>query len=682
MFDWKSFATGFLNETGRQMELDRLENVKYKDELRDDYKDAKKAFQDRKALVGQAQSQVGRLKKLGATDQQIKAAAATGAKGVFQLADALAAQQEKLNTDRPLTTQEIDVFITGASEFEAGDVAEFIERSYNFSTDPPDATAGQDPRSGIQKLFGVNLREATDASYGGSASAFGPSKMDLIDMSREAAYRSLATDPSSVFLTIDEAQRDPYDSVAVYQDFIDEFEFTIVQLKNSNAYLNASIDKDPNIKEKMLADAKRNVGRRYAEKFGDEFIVDAPDYLGIFTEAEVAAAKERLEAKKVGKKINVDSSVPQREIKEKLTNMVAADQGSSLISDPDEDGDTIELSFGIDGKPIGAYSVKKDKTKVPVSFGEDENFDDFIKLAVKQGIFTQKDLDSMEVMGAASFSDASLGKTSVALGEAPEVEAPEVEAPEVDKTETPKPEGKPTPFQILAPKIKKFFGGLPAFKQKRLRRELKERLELSEARAESFDPSAEEPLVKRPKASIIPAAEASKRPDEDVTQDATKVEIERIMDFLEEKEEMDASLLSTDTEGLFKFLDALKEEDLPEDLANDIQDYINKSEAEEQSDDVGDPLVAPGIRTALEEPTADSVNVPDVKTEDMEIEDYLSKGGEDALRFFFDDYAVKEGYYSDKTRLITEWKRYAAKNSIARPVIKMIAEQVQREMRG
>jgi len=92
--------------------------------------------------------------------------------------------------------------------------------------------------------------------------------------------------------------------------------------------------------------------------------------------------------------------------------------------------------------------------------------------------------------------------------------------------------------------------------------------------------------------------------------------------------------------------------------------------------------VAPGIRTALEEPTADSVNVPDVKTEDMEIEDYLSKGGEDALRFFFDDYAVKEGYYSDKTRLITEWKRYAAKNSIARPVIKMIAEQVQREMRG
>ena len=71
MFDWKSFATGFLNETGRQMELDRLENVKYKDELRDDYKVAKKAFQDRKALVGQAQSQVGRLRKLGANEKTI-----------------------------------------------------------------------------------------------------------------------------------------------------------------------------------------------------------------------------------------------------------------------------------------------------------------------------------------------------------------------------------------------------------------------------------------------------------------------------------------------------------------------------------------------------------------------------------------------------------------------------------
>lgn len=665
MFDWKSFATGFLNETGRQMELDRLENEKYKDELRDDYKVAIKAFQDRKSLVGQAQSQVGRLKKLGATDQQIKAAAATGAKGVFELADALAAQQEKLNVDRPLTPQEIDVFITGASEFEAGDVAEFIERSYNFSTAPPDATAGQDPRSGIQKLFGVNLREATDASYGGSASAFGPSKMDLIDMSREAAYRSLATDPSSVFLTIDEAQRDPYDATASNLDYLDEFDDLERRLeKDGSPYMGLRAEGKLEEAAELKANLVSSLKKRYERRFGDEWIVDAP--YDTYTKAEIDAAEKRLAAKPNGSS-TIPSSKPEAQIKEKLTNMVATDQGSSLISAPDEDGDTIELSFGIDGKPIGAYSVKKDKTKVPVSFGEDENFDDFIKLAVKQGIFTQKDLDSMEVR---------LGQTPVALGEAPEVEAPKVEAP---KVEAPKKVIKrETPFR----KIKKFFGGLPAFKQQRLKNELEEKLELSETRADSFDPSAEEPLVKRPKASIIPAAEASERPDEDFTQDATKVEIERIMDFLETEEDIDASLLSTDTEGMFKFLDALKEEDLPEDLANDIQDYLNKVEAEEQSDDVGDPLIAPGIEESLQEPTADSVNVPDVKAVDMEIEDYLSKGGEDALRFFFDDYAVKKGYYSDKTRLITEWKRYATKNNIARPVIKMIVEQIQREMRG
>jgi hypothetical protein len=671
MFDWKSFATGFLNETGRQMELDRLENVKYKDELRDDYKVAKKAFQDRKALVGQAQSQVGRLKKLGANDQQIKAAAATGAKGVFQLADALAAQQEKLNVKRQLTPQEIDVFITGASEFEAGDVAEFIERSYNFSTAAPDANAGQDPRSGIQKLFGINLREATDAAYGSSASAFGPSKMDLIDMSREAAYKSLATDPSSVFLTIDEAQRDPYNSTAVYSDFIDEYEFAVDNIKDSKAYTGAFQDTD--LQEKMVADAVKNVARRYAREHGDEWIVDSPSYLKLYTDDEVEAARERLEAKQSGRTVSTKSSAPERKIKEVLTSSVANDQGSSIISAPDEEGDTIELSFGIDGKPIGAYSVKKDKTKVPVSFGEDENFDDFLKLAVKQGIFTQKDLDSMEVMGAASFSDASLGKTGTALGEAPEVE----------KIEEPKPRGagKPTPFQRLAPKIKKWFSGLPAFKQRRLRKEAQEKLELSEARADSFDPTAEAPLVNRRKVSIIPAAEASERPDEDFTQDATKVEIERIMDFLEGEEEMDASLLSNDTAGLFKFLEALEQEDLPEDLTNDIQDYLKKVEAEEQGDDVGDPLIAPGIRVALEEPTADSVDVPDVKTEDMEIEDYLDKGGEDAIKYFFDVYAKKKGYYSDKTRLIKEWERYAAKSSIVKPVIKIVADKLRREVR-
>ena len=668
MFDWKSFATGFLNETGRQMELDRLENVKYKDELRDDYKDAKKSFQDRKALVGQAQSQVGRLKKLGANDQQIKAAAATGAKGVFQLADALAAQQEKLNTDRPLTSQEIDVFITGASEFEAGDVAEFIERSYNFSTAAPDATAGQDPRSGIQKLFGINLREATDASYGGSASAFGPSKMDLIDMSREAAYRSLATDPSSVFLTIDEAQRDPYDATASNLDYLDEFDDLERRLEKSGSTYAGLLAQGKNEEAAELkANLVGTLNKRYERQFGDEWIVDSP--YGTYTKAEIDAAEKRLAAKPSGSS-TIPSSRPEAKIKEVLTSSVANDQGSSIISAPDEEGDTIELSFGIDGKPIGAYSVKKDKTKVPVSFGEDENFDDFLKLAVKQGIFTQKDLDSMEVR---------LGQTPVALGE-----APEVEAPEVDKIEEPKPrgEGKPTPFQRLAPKIKKWFSGLPAFKQRRLRKEAEERLELSEARADSFDPTAEEPLVKRPKASIIPAAEASERPDEDFTQDATKVEIERIMDFLEGEEEMDASLLSNDTAGLFKFLEALEQEDLPEDLTNDIQDYLKKVEAEEQGDDVGDPLIAPGIRVALEEPTADSVDVPDVKTEDMEIEDYLDKGGEDAIKYFFDEYAKEEGFLSDSTRLIKEWKRYAAKNSIPKPAITMIANQLQRGMRG
>tara|TARA_R110002020_G_scaffold464512_1_gene685282 strand:- start:267 stop:1787 length:1521 start_codon:yes stop_codon:yes gene_type:complete len=505
--------------------------------------------------------------------------------------------------------------------------------------------------------------------------------MDLIDMSREAAYRSLATDPSSVFLTIDEAQRDPYDATASNLDYLDEFDDLERRLeKRGSTYASLLTQGKDEEAAELKANLVDSLNKRYERRFGDEWIVDAP--YNTYTKAEIEAAEKRLAAKPNGSS-TIPSSKPEAKIKEKLTNMVATDQGSSLISAPleDKDGDTISLSFGMDGKPIRASRIGKDKTVTPFTMPEGKTIDDFVNQLVDAGVFTQSDIERMASESrAGSFDPSASGEVETfdALGE-----APEVEAPEVDKTETPKPEGKgkPTPFQILVPKIKKFFGGLPAFKQKRLRRELKERLELSEARAESFDPSAEEPLVKRPKASVIPAAEASQRPDEDVTQDATKVEIERIMDFLEEKEEMDASLLSTDTEGLFKFLDALKEEDLPEDLANDIQDYINKSEAEEQSDDVGDPLVAPGIRTALEEPTADSVNVPDVKTEDMEMEDYLSKGGEDALRFFFDDYAVKEGYYSDKTRLITEWKRYAAKNSIARPVIKMIVEQIQREMR-
>ena len=169
------------------------------------------------------------------------------------------------------------------------------------------------------------------------------------------------------------------------------------------------------------------------------------------------------------------------------------------------------------------------------------------------------------------------------------------------------------------------------------------------------------------------------------------------MDFLEGEEEIDDSLSSTDMEGLFKFLKILQQEDLPEDLTNDIQDYLNKVEAEEQGDDVGaplmapgirdalqepgDPLMAPGIRAALQEPSDDSFEVPVVTREEMTIEDYLDKGGEDAIKYFFDVYAKEEGFFSNKTRLIKEWKRYAAKSSIIKPVIKMVVDKIQREVR-
>ena len=715
-FDWKSFATGFLNETSRQMENDRLENVKYKDELRDDYKIAKKSFADRKSIVGQAMNQVGRLRKLGASDQQIKAAASTGANGVGELATALARQKAELKLNRSLTHQEIDVFVSGSDLFEAGDVAEFIERTYNFSTEAPTPGEYADNRSAIQKMLGINLREGTDAAYGSTPSAFGPSKMDLIEMSRESAYRSLAKDQSSVFLTLDEAQRTPYDASASNLNYLDELSDLKTRLDRADSEYSKLKVTDDVAAEKMYKAEVQLLIDRYHDKGGDEWVVYAP--LGTYTTEERQAAKDRINANPNGSSL-ITGSDDESVLRDALTDVVSDSQGTTLTSetspDPNYSGSKLSIVFGLDGEPLGVYSTDKNGTVTPVhdidTDGNRVPLDVHIEKLIALGVFTRS---SIEAVYGAELSDANMRNQVEAALEntktAPLEDPYEETSTVVDSLNQAQdnfdpmqawkdrnPDAKPAQTVLKEQQtgidtqtessIKKMVDMLKSLFPGDQRQITKP----SETDAPETDGQVS--LMPKPGFSLVSPAYAAERPDAEFEALDMRDTINVLMEELKAE---DIISKDADIAELVNILDtAFAQEDLDDEMRSQVGAVLQSIKDEQE--DVGSPLMAPGIRKAFQEPEttpliadgvreamsdpiAQNVSVPDVTTEELTIDDFMDETRTAQVEYFF-KYASERGIFEKgKSEVLAEWQNYGAKNRLPKPLIKMIAAHLIREV--
>ena len=172
-FDWKSFSAAFLADQAKGMEERRLENVAYKDELDEEYKSGLQEHSKRKQVVGMVMNQVKRLKNLGASPAQIKAAESAGPSAIFELATALAKQSKTLG-NKQLSHAEIDTFISGADLFEDDQtkIDEFIERSRGMATAGLEGTE-KDDRSFLKRALGYDMKSGTRAKYDERASAVG-----------------------------------------------------------------------------------------------------------------------------------------------------------------------------------------------------------------------------------------------------------------------------------------------------------------------------------------------------------------------------------------------------------------------------------------------------------------------------------------------------------------------------
>ena len=267
-FNWKAFATGFLSDQAEQMEKRRLLNEKYKEQMEEEYRVARNTYSKRKAVVGQTMNEVAKLRSVGASDQHIKAAVASGPEAVFKLSTALGKASGKMGGTK-LSHAQVDAYISGADLFEEHDasVREFVESSYGLGRTQEDDVQYEQPNL-FERAFGVKLKEGTRARLDQQKAYDGLSKMDVIELSRQEAYQSLM--PGS-FLTLDSAVL--YDPFEVNKSFSSFVKSEIKAVQDTQAYrAETDIDK----KREMTEAAAYDAALMYQGRYGDQFVENLP----------------------------------------------------------------------------------------------------------------------------------------------------------------------------------------------------------------------------------------------------------------------------------------------------------------------------------------------------------------------------------------------------------------------
>lgn len=264
-FDWNQFTTNFLNTVSTGINQRVQAAAEEKALLDKEYEDSRTVFKNRKKLVNNGIMLAGKARALGANDMQIKAAVASGETGLPTFVKAL----EKFSAKKGgtnLSMSEVDTLVEGAELFEEGDVNEFLRRSYGLLGSEADKIQVDDDRSMLDKLF------VTDPT-GAARSAYNPDRMSMIELARQDAYDSLASDRGSVYLTVDQAMTNIYDTIDTNKNFIREFEAAEKLIKNTEAYKKALGEGE---QEEMLRDAQLQVMERYINLYGESFVKGLP----------------------------------------------------------------------------------------------------------------------------------------------------------------------------------------------------------------------------------------------------------------------------------------------------------------------------------------------------------------------------------------------------------------------
>ena len=171
--------------------------------LRDDAEKSKALFGKRKLLVDQAIARSQNLKKLGVSDEQIAAAAASGPEGLFNFADEIQAYAKKTGKTKFIKS-ELDALIETPEllKEDLGDdfkINKFLRQTYGMA-DPSLGSIETEDRNFLQKALGIGGREAVRARLDEDAYFEGYSIMDINELANSQAFTDLLPGGSFRFL--------------------------------------------------------------------------------------------------------------------------------------------------------------------------------------------------------------------------------------------------------------------------------------------------------------------------------------------------------------------------------------------------------------------------------------------------------------------------------------------------
>ena len=286
---WKGVQIGFLDDQSKQLAKRREDALEYKRQQQERARKSRKELQQRKTIANMAVTKASQLQRLGVTEQQIAAAAASGPEGIFTFADDVISYAKKNNIDK-FTASQVQSLIDTPEMLkedlgEDFDLKQFIRGNYGLVKPTLGSEAGK-PRNILQRAFAIGERDAVRADLDKDAYYEGYSIFDLNELASMDAYGSLLPGSYATFTGVD------YNPV----DILGEFDSDLAQtLRNRQSDIDA-LDPGFDQARKKGEIVREVIGRFASRPYGDNFLEDIkerfPDHYEYFTVGE--KTKEKL----------------------------------------------------------------------------------------------------------------------------------------------------------------------------------------------------------------------------------------------------------------------------------------------------------------------------------------------------------------------------------------------------
>ena len=376
-FNFKAFATGFLDDQAKQIQKRIQDAEDYEDQQREQAERNKSVIGKRRALVNLAKTEISMLRKLGAKDKHINAAIAAGPKVLFEFSTALQKEAQKRPSSGGNVTfseSELDAFIEMPDEFsaESMDPAEHYANSIGLAA-PTLGSYESKKQNLLKTALGMGLKDVTRARLDKDAYYEGYSIMDINEIARQEAYESM--DPGTYFSF--RPSKD-YDPTRIGPAFLDQMADAADLPQSLVSSIQDKYAGDPNEAALVAAETKRIIERRkngviesYASQYRDQFLTDP----GI--DLESVMGRDAYLAK-------IAEYSSDAELKEFFVEKMLDMEGTTVgtpIKIVDNDGRVIEVVLNKDNT-IGSINI--DKRKVP-----EDRQDDLLSDLYRAGLFEE-----------------------------------------------------------------------------------------------------------------------------------------------------------------------------------------------------------------------------------------------------------------------------------------------------